>query len=105
MLMEGGFFSLIAIALFIEAIITYGQTIYKKKKIQWQIVVALVISFIFCYNTNLNFFSMLSLEEKYPIIGIIATAVALSRGSNYMFEFYHSLSNWREHNVEGEDFE
>ena len=79
----------------IEAIISYGQTIYNKGSIQWQIVVAFVVAIIFCYDTNLNFFAMLGLTEQWPIIGTIATAITLSRGSNYMFEFYHQLTSWR----------
>ena len=90
-----GFFTLIAIAMLIEAIITYGQTIYKKGAIQWQIVIAFIISVVFCYNANLNLFVILGLVEQWPIIGLIATAIVLSRGSNYMFEFYYQLTSWR----------
>lgn len=102
------FFTLIAIAMLIEAIISYGQTIYSKGSIQWQIIVAFVIGIVFCYDTNLNFFAMLGLPEQWPIIGTIATALTLSRGSNYMFEFYHQLTSWRkqiqeiDHNQNGE---
>ncbi len=88
-------YSLLAISLLIEGLITYGQTIIKQKKIQWQIVVAICVAFIFCYNSNINLFPMLGFTEKYPIIGIITTAIMLSRGSNYMFEFYHQLNSWR----------
>ena len=89
------FFSLLAMALFIEGIISYGQTIYKNKSIQWQIVVALILSAIFCYDTDSNFFTAIGLTEKYPIIGLLATAVSISRGSNYMFEMYQQLVTWR----------
>jgi len=104
MIISDNFFQLIAIAMFIEAIITYSKTIYDKKKIQWQVVVALAVALVFCYDMNLNFFISLGLEEKYPIIGTAATAIILSRGSNYMFEFYNQLNGWREKNT-GEDFE
>ena len=88
-------YSLLALSLLIEGLITYGQTIYKQKKIQWQIVVAFLVSLLFCYNSNINLFPMLGFAEKYPIIGTIATAIMLSRGSNYMFEFYNQLNSWR----------
>ena len=88
-------YSLLALSLLIEGLITYGQTIYKQKKIQWQIVVAFLASLLFCYNSNINLFPMLGFTEKYPIIGTIATAIMLSRGSNYMFEFYNQLNSWR----------
>ena len=88
-------YSLLALSLLIEGLITYWQTIYKQKKIQWQIVVAFLVSLLFCYNSNINLFPMLGFAEKYPIIGTIATAIMLSRGSNYMFEFYNQLNSWR----------
>lgn len=89
------FFSLLAMAIFIEGMISYCQTIYKNKKIQWQIIVAIIISIIFCYDTNLNFFEIIGLNEKYPMIGLMATAISISRGSNYMFEMYNNLISWR----------
>ena len=39
---------------------------------------------------------MLGFIEQWPIIGIIATAIILSRGSNYMFELYGQLTSWRQ---------
>lgn len=90
-----GLFTLIAIAILIEGLITYGQTVYSKGSIQWQIVIAFIIGIVFCYDAGLNFFSMLGLVEQWPIVGTVATAVILSRGSNYMFEFYHQLTSWR----------
>lgn len=86
-----GFFTLIAMGIFIEGIISYAKTIYENKSIQWQIVAAIFISAIFCYDTDLNFFSLIGLAEKQPLIGIIATSIIISRGSNYMFEFYNQL--------------
>lgn len=86
-----GFFTLIAMGVFIEGIISYSKTIYENRAIQWQIIVAICISMLFCYDTDLNFFSMIGLTEKFPVIGIVATSISISRGSNYMFEFYNQL--------------
>lgn len=99
------FFSFIAIAMLIEALISYGQTIYNKGSIQWQIVAAFIIGIVFCYDANLNFFTMLGLTEQWPIVGTVATAVILSRGSNYMFEFYHQLTSWRKQAEEQNEIE
>jgi len=89
------FFSLIAIATLIEALISYGRTIVDKGTIQWQIILAFILGIVFCYDTGLNFFAMLGLSEQWPIIGTLATAITLSRGSNYMFELYNQLTTWR----------
>jgi hypothetical protein len=39
---------------------------------------------------------MIGLTEKLPLIGTVATAIILSRGSNYMFEMYNQLTSWRQ---------
>lgn len=90
------FFPLIAVAILIEGLISYGQQIYKNGSIQWQIVAALILSGLLCYDMGLNFFVMLGFIEQWPIIGVIATAIILSRGSNYMFELYGQLTSWRQ---------
>ena len=95
--MFDNFFSLIAISLLIEGLISYAKTIHDKHKIQWQVVLACILGGIFCYNAELDFFTILGLEEKFPIIGTIATAIILSRGSNYLFEAYEQLASWRQH--------
>ena len=94
--MINGLSALVVIALFIEAFISYTKTIYDEHKIQWQIVLAFLLAAALCYDTNLNLFSTFGLTEKYPIVGILATAMVMSRGSNYFFEFYNTLSKWRE---------
>lgn len=88
-------FTLIVIAMFIEAFITYIQTIFKENRIQWQVVIAFILAIAICYDTEINFFTILGLPEKWPIVGTIATAVVVCRGSNYLFEFYNSLAGWR----------
>lgn len=87
--------TLITVAIFIESIISYGETVYNKGIIQWQIVIAMIISGIICYDTGVNFFAVFGLTERFPIIGTVATAMVLCRGSNYMFELYNNLSTWR----------
>jgi len=89
------FFLLIMVALLIEGIISYGGQVYKNKKIQWQIIAAFIIALIFCYNADINFFAILGMIEKYPDVGKVATSIIMSRGSNYLFEFYHQLTSWR----------
>ena len=96
--MINNFTALAVVAMFIEAFITYGNTIAKEHRIQWQIVFAFVVALILCYNSDLNLFQFMGLSEKYPIIGIVWTALVMCRGSNYFFEFYKQLSSWRANN-------
>jgi len=90
-----GISSIVVVAMFIEAFISYGKTIFDERKIQWQIVAAFIIAAIFCYDTEINLFNLMGVTEKFPIIGTLATALVMCRGSNYFFEFYNQLSTWR----------
>lgn len=56
-------FALIVVAMFIEAALSYVQTIYQKGLIQWQIVAGYIIGVIICFDTKLNFFEILGLHE------------------------------------------
>lgn len=96
--MINNFTALAVVAMFIEAFITYGNTIAKEHRIQWQVVFAFAVASVLCYNSDLNLFQFMGLSEKFPIIGIICTALVMCRGSNYFFEFYKQLSSWRANN-------
>jgi len=96
--MINNFTALAVVAMFIEAFITYGNTIAKEHRIQWQIVIAFVVALILCYNSDINLFQFMGISEKYPIVGIVCTGLVMCRGSNYFFEFYKQLSSWRANN-------
>ena len=65
------------------------------KKLQWQILVSLGLSFLLVFDLQLNLFTILSINETFPWVGICLTAVAISRGTNYFYEFYSKLINWK----------
>ena len=88
-------FALIVISMFIEAFISYLQTIWVEGRIQWQIVIAFFLAIAICFDTGINFLAIVGLTEQWPVVGIIATAVVVCRGSNYLFEFYKNLAGWR----------
>ena len=88
-------FALIVISMFIEAFISYIQTICIEGRIQWQIVIAFILAIAICYDTEINFLTVVGLTEKWPIVGVISTAVVVCRCSNYLFEFQKTLAGWR----------
>lgn len=85
----------IAAAIAIEGIISWIKTITTEKKVQWPVIISLVISFLLVFDLKLNVFTLLEFQETYPIIGMSVTAIAISRGTNYFYEFYDRLVNWK----------
>lgn len=91
--------SYIVAAIAIEGIISWAKTIITEKKIQWQVIASLAGSILLVLDLRLNIFSVIGLSEECPIIGQIITAIAISRGTNYFYEFYDRLTNWKRSEV------
>ena len=85
----------IAAAVVIEGIVTYITTIVKDKKIEWKIILAIALGCLISFNLNLDVFALIGLNEANSIVGIILTGILISRGSNYVFELYNKLTEWK----------
>lgn len=87
-------------AIAIEGLISWSQTFIVDKKFQWQILVSLGLSFLLVIDLKLNLFTVLEINESYPWVGICLTAISISRGTNYFYELYSRLINWKETKAE-----
>jgi hypothetical protein len=87
-------------AIAIEGLISWSQTFIVDKKFQWQILVSLGLSFLLVIDLKLNLFTVLEINESYPWVGICLTAISISRGTNYFYELYSRLINWKEMKAE-----
>lgn len=85
----------IAAAVVIEGIVTYITTIVKDKKVEWKIILAIALGCLISFNLNLDVFALIGLDEANTIVGIILTGILISRGSNYVFELYNKLTDWK----------
>ena len=85
----------IAAAVVIEGIVTYITTIVKDKKVEWKIILAIALGCLISFNLNLDVFALIGLDEANTIVGIILTGILISRGSNYVFELYNKLTEWK----------
>lgn len=87
--------SYLAAAIAIEGIISWGKTVFTDRKVQWPVIISLACSFLLVFDLGLNVLNAAGLEESYPLIGMAITAIALSRGTNYFYEFYSRLTDWK----------
>lgn len=85
----------IAAAVVIEGIVSYITTIVKDKKIEWKIILAIGLGCLISFNLSLDVFDLIGLNEVNSIVGIVLTGILISRGSNYVFELYNKLTNWK----------
>lgn len=93
--MDSRIFVLFAAAIAIEGVISWGKTLYVDKKVQWQVFASIGISILVSIDLGLNIFSLMGITESVPFVGTLITAIAISRGTNYLFEFYNLLQKWR----------
>ncbi len=58
--------------------------------------ISAVIAIAYAYNMNLDIFELLGFPSRIPYIGIIATGIIASRGSNFVHDFikrYYNRTN------------
>lgn len=85
----------VAAAVVTEGIVSYITTIVKDKKIEWKIILAIALGCVISFNLNLDIFNLIGISEASPAIGILLTGILISRGSNYVFEIYDRLTDWK----------
>lgn len=81
------------LAILIEAITSYGKLIFVEKKIQWQIVVTIIIGILISVVFQMDLFAILGFTAIVPWVGAVLTGIILSRGSNYVFSLIKLIMN------------
>ena len=85
----------IASSIIIEGLVSYADMIVTDKKVNLKIICTILVGCLVAFNADLDFFKLLGISEKFGIIGTILTGILLSRGSNYAYELYDKLTNWK----------
>ena len=64
---------------------------WQKGKISIDRVGALIVSLIICLDVRLDILKLLKINNTIPFLGIILTAILISRGSNFMHDLLVKL--------------
>lgn len=88
-------FAFLASAVIIEGLVSYAGMIFVDKHVNWQVVGAIALGILISFNLTLDFFEVLGIPEAYPVIGTILTGILISRGSNYVYDLYKRLIDWK----------
>ena len=90
----------ILVAMVAFAILVEGTVEYIKLGIQKhlcaEIIGAFILALTFSLAFGLDLFAVLGVEAKVPYVGSVATALIISRGSNYFFDFIGKLTEAEE---------
>ena len=79
-------------AILIEAVITYVKTWVVDRKLQWQVIVSVVLGVIVSIAYNLDIPAAVGITCGIPYIGCAITGILVSRGSNYIFDLIKKIA-------------
>lgn len=85
---------ILLLAVLIESVVDWVKN-FVAARFPYQQVAAFVAALIFAAGMNLNFFALVGLDYRWPVVGIVFAALVLSRGSNYVQDFWDLVSAWR----------
>lgn len=80
------FFGIIFAAIVVEGIITYVKTFFIDGKLQWQMLVGLVLGVLVAIVYSLDLFELVGMVAAVPFVGCVLTGIVISRGSNYVYD-------------------
>lgn len=98
--MVENFLSVIIVAITLEGIVSYAKMIVTDKKIQWQIILTIILGIFLAIAYKLDALATVGVVSTIPMIGQILTGICMSRGSNYVFDWIGKISH-PEYNKEG----
>lgn len=85
-------FGIICAAIIVEGLITYVKTFVSEGKVQWQIIVALVLGILVAVGYGLDIFALFGMVSVIPYLGTVLTGILISRGSNYVYDLIDLIS-------------
>lgn len=88
--MENLFISL-TVALIAESVWETLKMTWQKGKLCLDRVGALVVSLVICIDIKLDMLTLLGIKTTIPFIGIVLTAILISRGSNFLHDLLERI--------------
>lgn len=83
---------IVIMAVLVEAIITYVKTWVVDKKLQWQVIVSVVLGVIVSLAYGLDIPAAVGITCGIKYIGCVITGILISRGSNYIFDLIKKIA-------------
>ena len=80
-------FAILVMSMTITAIVDYVKMIVVDRKVQWQVLLAIVLGILTAWAYQLNLFDILVITTKWPYISYAMTGVLMSRGANWIYDF------------------
>lgn len=84
-------FIILTVALIAESVWETLKMTWQKGKLCLDRVGALVVSLVICIDIKLDMLTLLGIKTTIPFIGIVLTAILISRGSNFLHDLLEKI--------------
>lgn len=84
-------FIILTVALIAESVWETLKMTWQKGKVSLDRVGALIVSLVICMDIKLDMLTLLGINTTIPFIGIILTAILISRGSNFLHDLLERI--------------
>ena len=82
---------ILTVALIAESVWETLKMTWQKGKLCLDRVGALVVSLVICIDIKLDMLTLLGIKTTIPFIGIVLTAILISRGSNFLHDLLERI--------------
>lgn len=79
-----GMFTIIVLAITVEAVVEYGKLLIKERRIVWPQVAALFLGVSLSILAGTDLYATIGVSFAAPIVGMVLTGLLFSRGANYI---------------------
>lgn len=79
-------FIIFIIALIAESVWETLKMTWQQGKVSIDRIGALIVSLVVCIDVKLDILSLLGINTTIPFVGVILTAILISRGSNFVHD-------------------
>ena len=84
-------FLIIVISLLTESVWETLKMTWQNGKLSIDRIGALIISILICIGTNVDLLYLLDIQSNVPYLGVILTAILMSRGSNFIHDLLFKI--------------
>lgn len=88
-------FAILVMSMTITSIVDYAKMVVVDRKIQWQVFLAIVLGIFTAWAYQLSLFDILGITTKIPYISYVATGILMSRGANWIYDFFSQALKYK----------
>ena len=82
---------LVTMGILVEAVVEVIKSIYDNGKMNKVILLSILVGILFAFTLQVDIFQLLGIEVHIDYVGIVATGMIISRGSNFVHDIISQL--------------